>query len=109
LFDGELPSFNIGTNDGRSCAPALTEIVEAATDHFGYSRITDGRFKGGWITRHYGSPFMGVHAIQMELACRGYMRETETDEPAAYDPDFAAPTRKILMQMFEAMIAFAAH
>jgi len=108
LFDGELPNFNIGTNDGRSCAADLTAIVEAATDHFGYSSITDGRFKGGWITRHYGSPFLGVHAIQMELACRGYMRETETDEPGAYDPDLALSLHKILRPMFEAMIAFAA-
>jgi formiminoglutamase len=108
LFDGELPNFNIGTNEGRSCSLDLTEIVAAACDHFGYSSITDGRFKGGWITRHYGSPFMGIHAIQMELACRGYMRETEIDDPAPYDPDFAAPMIKILRQMFESMIAFAA-
>ena len=75
LFDGQLPVFNIGTNAGQSCAPALTSAVEAACDASGLGRVTNGRFKGGFITRHYGAPAAGVHAIQMELACRAYMRE----------------------------------
>jgi N-formylglutamate deformylase len=78
LFDGELPQFNIGTNSGAACDPTLTAAVEAACDAAGLSRVTDGRFKGGWITRRYGQPERGVHAVQMELACRGYI-----DEPAA--------------------------
>ena len=109
LFDGELPNFNIGTNSGLSCASALTDIVERATDRFGYSSITDGRFKGGYITRHYGSPLMGVHAVQMELACRGYMRESEDDAPAAYDAEFAAPMKKLLADMFDEILEFARH
>ncbi len=109
LFDGELPNFNIGTNSGSSCATALTDIVEDATDRYGYSSITDGRFKGGWITRHYGSPMMGVHAIQMELACRGYMHESEDDTPAPYDADFAAPMKKLLADLFDKILAFATH
>ena len=56
LFDGELPQFNIGTNDGRTCAPELAQAVEAACAAAPYSRIVDGRFKGGWTTRHYGRP-----------------------------------------------------
>lgn len=77
LFEGELPQFNLGTNDGKSCAPALQEQVEAICRHSGFSYVVNGRFKGGWITRHYGDPARGIHAIQMEIACRGYM-----DEPA---------------------------
>jgi N-formylglutamate amidohydrolase len=77
LFDGQLPQFNIGTNSGQTCDPALTAAVEAACDASGLSRVTNGRFKGGWTTRRYGQPAQGVHAIQMELACRGYM-----DDPA---------------------------
>lgn len=79
LFDGELPQFNIGTNAGTSCAPELTEAVAACC---GPDAVIDGRFKGGWTTRHYGQPDRGVHAIQMELAMRGYMAE-----PACIAPD----------------------
>lgn len=78
LFEGPLPHFNIGTNSGMSCDSALTAVVETACDASGYSRVTNGRFKGGYTTRHYGQPQAGVHALQMELACRGYM-----DDPAA--------------------------
>ena len=82
LFEGELPQFNIGTNDGRSCAPARAARVVEACAESGFSWVLNGRFKGGWITRHYADPAHGVHAIQMELAMRGYM-----DEPAAPAPE----------------------
>ncbi|MDV7269316.1 N-formylglutamate deformylase [Thioclava sp. A2] len=69
LFEGRLPDFNIGTANGTSCAPeieAATRTVCAAAQ--GFSHVLNGRFKGGWTTRHYGQPQNGVHAIQMELA-----------------------------------------
>jgi formiminoglutamase len=113
LFEGELPQFNIGTNDGASCDPALTAAVEAACDATGWSRVTNGRFKGGWTTRHYGQPQAGVHAIQMELACRGYMDEpegllTSLTWPTPYDPDRAAPMRAALTDVLNACLDFAA-
>lgn len=73
LFDGELPQFNIGTNGGATCAPELETIVATICADSGYSHVANGRFKGGWTTRHYGRPERGVHAIQMELAQRGYI------------------------------------
>lgn len=101
LFDGELPHFNIGTNKGASCDPALTHAVEAICDKTPFSRITNGRFTGGWITRSHGKPENNVHAVQMELACRGYMPETsgpvsEADWPTAFDPAYAMPIREAL-------------
>lgn len=77
LFDGTLPDFNIGTNNGTTCAPVIAHAVEqvcAAAD--GYTSVTNGRFKGGWTTRHYGRPDDGWHAIQMELAQSTYMQES---------------------------------
>src|SRR5262249_55421661 len=90
LFAGMLPNFNIGTFSGTSCAPGLTHAIEQLWDRGAFSRVTNGRFKGGYTTRHYGRPAEGVHALQMELACRGYLREPpgEVDEsnwPSAYD------------------------
>ncbi|ARS26317.1 N-formylglutamate deformylase [Sphingomonas sp. KC8] len=112
LFDGELPQFNIGTYDGASCAPALTAAVEAACDASPFSRVTNGRFRGGWITRHYGAPANGIHAIQMELACRGYMDEpadpaSPDNWPPPFDDARAAPLRAALERILSACIAFA--
>ncbi|HEY1561342.1 MAG TPA: N-formylglutamate deformylase [Caulobacteraceae bacterium] len=112
LFDGELPQFNLGTNSGRSCAPELTTAVEAVCDGSNHSRITNGRFKGGHITRSFGEPADGVHAIQMELACRGYMDEpvgepTPEAWPPPYDADRAAPIAAILEDVLAACLAFA--
>jgi formiminoglutamase len=110
LFDGELPNFNIGTNDGKSCDGALTARVQAicAAAAPDYSHILNGRFKGGYITRHYGNPAQGVHAIQMELACRGYMREpaTPTPEtwPAAYDSAYAATIAAVLQEILTSIL-----
>ncbi|WP_204263048.1 N-formylglutamate deformylase [Methylobacterium sp. BTF04] len=84
LFTGELPHVSIGTNDGSSCSPELASLVAAAFSGSDYACVTNGRFKGGWITREYGAPRMGVHAIQVELACRTYMNEVNGNYPAPY-------------------------
>ncbi|WP_195819845.1 N-formylglutamate deformylase [Roseobacter sp. MH60115] len=90
LFDGVLPDFNIGTDDGKTCAPQIAQAVQdiccAAP---GYSTVVNGRFKGGWTTRHYGRPAEGVHAIQMELAQSTYL----TDEAAPWTVDPAKTAR----------------
>lgn len=111
LFDGELPKFNIGTNSGASCDPALQAAIEAVTAASGLSSVSNGRFKGGFITRSLGDPAAGVHAVQMELACRGYMEEPEVPSPenwpSAYDPDYAAPLREHLQATLGACLEFA--
>lgn len=94
LFDGKLPDFNIGTFDGKSCGVHVAETVKticaAATD---YTHVVNGRFKGGWTTRHYGDPDNNVHAIQMELTQSTYMQE---HDPWAYLPQTADKIRPIL-------------
>ena len=106
LFDGPLPDFNIGTNLGATCAPeieaAVAEICAAAP---GYTAVSNGRFKGGWTTRHYGRPAEGVHAIQMELAQSSYLG-TEAP-PWPYDPDKAARLRVHLTDILTTLAALA--
>ncbi|WEK44218.1 MAG: N-formylglutamate deformylase [Candidatus Sphingomonas colombiensis] len=108
LFDGELPQFNIGTNNDATCDPALTAAVSAACSR---DRIVNGRFKGGWTTRHYGQPSQGVHAIQMELAIRGYAPEPDAPDeanwPPAFDPAYAAPLTETLRNVLNACLDFA--
>jgi N-formylglutamate deformylase len=112
LFDGELPQFNIGTADGKSCDPHLTAMVEGVVADTGLSHVVNGRFKGGYITRHYGNQTDGVHVIQMELAIRGYLREPvgpvdESNWPQRYDEVFAIPMRSTLRRVLEACLEFA--
>lgn len=112
LFEGRLPVFNIGTNGGATCDPALSAGVADLCGGTGRSWVLDGRFRGGFITRRLGRPSEGVHAIQMELACRGYMREPEgpVDEagwPTPYDQADAAPIRDALHRVLSHLIAFA--
>jgi N-formylglutamate deformylase len=101
LFDGLLPDFNIGTNDGKSCAPSLSDAVARACDAHGYRSVVNGRFKGGHITRRYGQPDRNVHAVQLELAQRTYMNE---QPPFEYRPDLAESVRPILQRMVQTMI-----
>lgn len=112
LFDGELPQFNIGINGGATCDPALSLAIEGVCASSGHSHVLDGRFRGGWTTRHYGKPGDGVHAVQMELAMRGYLVEpAEPDEsnwPAPLAPARAATLTPILKDVLQACLAFAA-
>lgn len=83
LFDGTLPDFNIGTAGGTTCDPRIeSAVLDAVKDQ---SHVLNGRFKGGWTTRHYGQPATGVHAIQMELAQSTHLAH----ETAPFDYDDA--------------------
>lgn len=112
LFEGELPELNIGTNGGTTCAPALLDAVAGIAARSGRSHVIDGRFRGGWTTRHYGRPDSGVHAIQMELAMRGYLDEPAAPHtPANWPPPYVAaraePLRGALRQILTAALDFA--
>ena len=112
LFDGELPECNIGTNGGTSCDAALRTRVGKICEASRFRHVIDGRFKGGAITRRFGKPQEGIHAVQMELACRAYMREpipnvAPENWPGAYDADYAAPVRAVLVSVIEACLDFA--
>jgi N-formylglutamate deformylase len=103
LFEGVLPDLNIGTAGGASAHPAVEQAVAAAARrHPGYSHVVNGRFKGGYITRHYGCPSQNVHAVQLEMVQKAYMRETP---PFDYDEALAAKVQPVLRDMLESMLA----
>ena len=97
LFDGELPALNLGTWGGRSCSRAIADAVAAAADASAYEAVLNGRFQGGYITRRYGKPDTGIHAIQLELAQRAYMNESTLE----YDKDKAARLRDTLGHLLD--------
>jgi N-formylglutamate deformylase len=101
LFAGRLPALNLGTVDGTSCAPPLrAQLAQVLAAQDRWSHVVDGRFKGGYITRHYGRPADGVHAVQLEMIWDCYMDETP---PYAYRPDKAAQVQPLLRELLRTM------
>jgi N-formylglutamate deformylase len=105
FFEGRLPDLNLGTGGGTAAAPDLIEALRVvASDAAPYTAVLDGRFKGGYITRAYGRPAEGVHAVQLELAQIAYMDE---DPPFAYRPEKAARLQPVLKALLEALLDWA--
>jgi N-formylglutamate amidohydrolase len=103
LFAGRLPDLNLGTADGASCAAPLAaaamDVLHAA---HGFSAVHDGRFKGGYITRHYGRPAHGVHALQLETAQCAYLDESR---PRAFDAARASAFMRLIERLLDALLA----
>ncbi len=102
FFDGKLPDLNLGTVDGRSCAAPLQAAVETEmAAQARYTHVANGRFKGGYITRHYGRPADGIHALQLEICQSTYMDEAA---PFSYRPDLATQLQPLLRRLLEAVL-----
>lgn len=101
LFEGTLPDMNIGTDGGVTCAPDIESIMHEFAASSPYSTVLNGRFRGGWTTRHYGRPAAGLHAVQMELAQSTYL--TAEAAPWAYDPAKASRLRRWLRDILDAI------
>ena len=102
LFEGCLPDLNIGTAGGQSAHASIGEAVLQAARHSRCTNVLDGRFKGGYITRHYGRPAQHVHAVQLEMGQRTYMRE---EPPYDWDALRAAEVQPVVRAMVEAALA----
>ena len=105
FFDGKLPDFNFGTASGASCAPEIAQqLVGVAQSAGGYSHALNGRFKGGYITRHFGKPSDDIHAVQLELSQATYMDE---HYPFHFDEALAEKVRPSLRQFIDVMLGWA--
>jgi N-formylglutamate deformylase len=103
LFEGILPGLNIGTADGTSADSTITMAVsEVAASHAGATFAINGRFKGGYITRHYGNPAADVHAVQLEMCQSLYMGE---EPPFEYSPFLAASIQPVLEKMVSSALS----
>jgi N-formylglutamate deformylase len=103
LFDGELPELNLGSFGGKSAAAErIARVARALGAQRRFSWVVDGRFRGGYITRHYGAPDTGVHALQLEIAQRAYLNEAG-DEAPAFDAGLAQPLSSLLRQILGAL------
>jgi len=105
FFDGKLPDLNLGTADGESAADSLTQrVMEVFGKAEGYTSVLNGRFKGGYITRHYGDPDKGIHALQLEMAQCCYMDE---EPPFAFRTDLALGIQPTVDAMLEVALDWA--
>ncbi len=109
FFQGKLPDFNFGTADQQSCALELQQALETSikksTQNTSFSYVVNGRFKGGYITRNYGKPNDGIHAVQLEMSQCIYMDEIA---PFTYRPDLAQRVQPILNALLTTCLEWAA-
>jgi N-formylglutamate deformylase len=104
FFAGRLPDLNLGTASGASCAPDLeTAVAHELGAASGFSHVVNGRFKGGYVTRHYGRPAEGVHALQLEVAQACYMDEAP---PCGWDPVRAAALGRVLRRVVDVLLGW---
>ena len=108
LFEGRLPDLNLGTADGESCAPSLRAMMQRVLKaQSRYTHVTDGRFKGGYITRRYGQPFHHVHAVQLEKCQHLYMDERRgRGAQFTYDSVAAGRLEPLLRQLLNNALAW---
>jgi N-formylglutamate deformylase len=103
LFEGELPDFNIGTVDGESCTRALEDSLRKVLGHQQhFSYVVNGRFKGGYITRHFGRPGSGSEAVQLELRQGTYMDEASFE----YDDARARRVQAVIRELLDAALVY---
>jgi N-formylglutamate deformylase len=104
FFEGRLTDLNLGTGGGTSCDPALADrLLRIASSAGGYTAVLNGRFKGGHITRTYGNPAGGVHAVQLEMTQVSYMEECL---PFAYLSEAAIRVQPVVRRMVEEVLGF---
>ncbi|HEY4440184.1 MAG TPA: N-formylglutamate deformylase [Candidatus Elarobacter sp.] len=103
LFEGELPVINLGSNGGHSCDPAFLDAAHAAVASSPYSVAVDGRFKGGYITRHYGDPAKRVHALQIEINQTAYLADGSR---TLWDDAKAARLSRVLSNVCMAVVGY---
>lgn len=104
LFEGVLPEFNLGTRDGASCPREISEaLLQIVTRDGEFGAVLDGRFKGGYITDHYGKPANGVYAVQLELARRAYMNESAEQ---VWDPQRAERAQALISKLLNKYLSY---
>lgn len=106
LFDGKLTDLNLGTNKGASCPERLQKTVEQLMhSNNEFSCTSNGRFIGGYITRHYGQPERHIYALQMEIGQNAYLADSVKP---VYHTGYAAPLRQFLTCLFNELLSWEA-
>ncbi len=100
IQEAPFPDLILGDNDGSSAGSSIISTAYDALQRGGYELEHNTPFKGGYITRFFGQPDQGVHALQLEMAKTNYMDDTEME----WHPERAAQIRQLLVRVFESLI-----
>jgi len=105
LFEGVLPEFSLGTRDAAACPKRIGDsLLDLLTDDGEYGAVLDGRFKGGYITQHYGQPSRRIFAVQLELAQRAYLEESAHPD---WQPDRARRVQDLIARLLGRFLKLA--
>ena len=98
FFEGRLSDISVGTYDGNSCGKTIQKALSVVLNkQVEYTHVINDRFKGGFITRHYGQPENNVHAIQLE-----HVKDIYHDDKCQYLSDFWQNALKALVKKVSA-------
>jgi N-formylglutamate amidohydrolase len=75
----------LGDCHATACDPLVTREAERLLSDLGYVARRNNPYAGGFVTRHYGRPREGVHALQIELNRGLYMDETRIERLPSID------------------------
>ena len=98
------PDIVLGDAHGTSCAPALMREMERMLRGLGYTVRRNDPYAGGYVTRHYGRPDGGIHAVQIELARCLYMDEASMEKAPGFDrvqADMSALVEALVQQALD--------
>jgi N-formylglutamate deformylase len=97
-----FPDLILGDNDEKSAAPKIIGLALGGLKAGKFGVNHNSPFKGGNITRHFGQPAAGVHALQLEMAKTNYM----DDDELTFNEPRANEVRDVLRPVFEKLIDF---
>lgn len=83
--DRTPPDIVLGDRYGTTCAPNIIDMAETIFAGAGFKVARNRPYAGGHITRTYGRPLHGIHALQVEISRHLYMNEVTLEKNDGFD------------------------
>ena len=100
IHPDKFPDLILGNNRKLSAGPGIIQAAVKSLSGSEYSFAHNFLFKGGYITRHFGNPEKGIHALQLEMTMINYMNQWEIN----YDEEKAEKMKHTLKNLFSELI-----
>jgi N-formylglutamate deformylase len=80
-----FPDLILGDGNGKTAHPRILEAAWRALKQGPFQVSLNDPFQGGYITRHYGNPEAGAHALQLEMSQDIYLDDQNRQVPHKVD------------------------